>query len=45
MGPKIQGAINFLTAAASDSARVIIGPLERPVDALAGRTGTEIAKA
>ena len=45
MGPKIQGAIDFLTAAASDSARVVIGPLERAIDALAGRTGTQIAKA
>ncbi|MGD2111222.1 MAG: carbamate kinase [Phycisphaerae bacterium] len=44
MGPKIQGAIDFLTNA-SDTAAVVIGPLDRPLDAIAGKTGTHIVKA
>ena len=44
MGPKIQSAINFLSAAA-DGARVIIGPLDRATEAVAGRVGTCITKA
>ncbi|MGB2987279.1 MAG: carbamate kinase, partial [Phycisphaerae bacterium] len=43
MGPKIQSAINFLSTA-SDSARVVIGPLDRATDAVAGRIGTCITK-
>lgn len=39
MGPKIESAINFLRAAA-DGSRVIIGPLDRATDAIAGRVGT-----
>jgi carbamate kinase len=44
MGPKIQGAIDFLRAA-SDDARVVIGPLDRPLDAIAQKTGTHVVKA
>ncbi len=44
MGPKIKGAINFLESASSPTARVIIGPLHRAVDAAAGRIGTQITK-
>lgn len=43
MGPKIQGAINYLSAA-DNSARVVIGPLEQATDAMAGRVGTCITK-
>ena len=45
MGPKIEGAIQFLNASDNPNARVIIGPLDRAADALAGRTGTCITKA
>ncbi len=45
MGPKIQGAINFLHASRNGDASVIIGPLHRAVDAVAGRIGTRITKA
>jgi len=45
MGPKVQGAVNFLRAARRDDAQVIIGPLHRAVDAVAGRVGTRITKA
>ncbi len=44
MGPKIQGAINFLNAAVNGRARVVIGPLDRAADAVAGRVGTVIQK-
>ncbi len=44
MGPKIQGAINFLQASRNGDASVIIGPLHRAVDAVAGRIGTRITK-
>ena len=44
MGPKVQGAINFLEAARNGDAAVIIGPLHRAVDAVAGRTGTRITR-
>jgi carbamate kinase len=44
MGPKIQSAVEFLSAA-GDGARVIIGPLDRATDAVAGRIGTSITKA
>ena len=42
MGPKIQGALAFLRAGSKPDARVIIGPLHRAADAIAGRTGTSI---
>jgi carbamate kinase len=44
MGPKVQGAINFLKAAKADDARVVIGPLHEALDAIDGRTGTTIVK-
>ncbi len=44
MGPKIEGAINFLSATSKPDGRVVIGPLERAADALAGRTGTCISR-
>ncbi|UCE60749.1 MAG: carbamate kinase [Phycisphaerales bacterium] len=44
MGPKIEGAITFLSASDKPDAHVIIGPLDRAADAVAGRTGTRITK-
>ena len=44
MGPKIQAAINFLRATRMDIAEVVIGPLHRAADAIAGRVGTRITK-
>ncbi len=44
MGPKIQGAISFLSASDKPDAYVIIGPLDHAADAVAGRTGTRITK-
>jgi len=44
MGPKVQGAVNFLTESPNGHARVIIGPLNRATDAVAGRIGTCITK-
>jgi carbamate kinase len=44
MGPKIQGAINFLEASAKPHARVIIGPLHNAVEAFAGTVGTTITR-
>ncbi len=44
MGPKVQGAINFVRASRNGEASVIIGPLHRAVDAVAGRIGTRITK-
>lgn len=41
MGPKVQAAVNFLQLANED-ARVLIGPLDRASNALAGQTGTQI---
>ena len=40
MGPKIQGAINFLKAVDRPGARVVIGPLDRAADSVAGKAGT-----
>ncbi len=44
MGPKIQGAVDFLEASKKPHAAVVIGPLEHAADALAGRVGTRIAR-
>lgn len=44
MGPKVQGAINFLEATTKPGVRVVIGPLRRAADAAAGRVGTQITK-
>lgn len=44
MGPKVQGAINYLSSSTKDGARVIIGPLDRAGDTLSGEVGTTITK-
>ncbi|MHC4696596.1 MAG: amino acid kinase family protein [Planctomycetota bacterium] len=44
MGPKIEGAVSFLKASDKPQAHVIIGPLNRAAEAVAGRTGTRITK-
>ncbi len=44
MGPKIQGAINFLDASEKPSARVIIAHLDHAADAIAETAGTCITK-
>ncbi len=44
MGPKIQGAIDFLEASNKPTARVVIGPLHKAVEAFAGKVGTTITK-
>jgi carbamate kinase len=44
MGPKVQGAINFLRSAKRSSAEVIIGPLHRASEAVAGKIGTRLTK-
>jgi carbamate kinase len=44
MGPKIQGAIEFLRASTNGHARVVVGPLERASEAMEGRVGTWIVK-
>lgn len=44
MGPKIQGAINFLEASERADAFAVIGPLHRVSDALEGKIGTRIHK-
>ncbi len=44
MGPKIQGAINFLEQVKRPDARAVIGSLDKASDALAGRTGTTMRK-
>ncbi len=42
MGPKVQAAISFLRTTRAGNAEVIIGPLHRAADAIAGRIGTRI---
>jgi len=44
MGPKIQGALNFLRGVSDAGAKVIIGPLDQAADAVAGQTGTRIVR-
>ena len=44
MGPKIQGAINFLEASHKKDAYVIIGQLQKVQDVVAGKAGTRITK-
>ena len=44
MGPKVQGALNFLRASHKPNARAIIAHLAHASDALAGNTGTVIVK-
>lgn len=44
MGPKIEGALNFLKTAQKPDARVVIGPLFKAADTVAGKAGTTITK-
>lgn len=44
MGPKIQGAIDFLKQTQAADPRAVIGPLDRAVDAIDGKTGTSITR-
>lgn len=44
MGPKVQGAIDFLEASNKPHARVVIGPLHKAMEAFAGMVGTTITK-
>ena len=44
MGPKVQAAIQFIRASRTASPEVIIGPLDRAADAVAGRIGTRITR-
>ena len=44
MGPKVQGAVDFLKASSRADARVIIGPLDQAAEAVEGRVGTCITK-
>jgi carbamate kinase len=44
MGPKIEGAVNFLEASRKPHAYVIIAPLHQAVDAASGQIGTRITK-
>ncbi|MGB0717019.1 MAG: carbamate kinase [Phycisphaerae bacterium] len=41
MGPKVQGAINFVESG-GDGAFAVIGPLDRAAEALAGEVGTRV---
>ncbi len=45
MGPKVQGALDFLRCSSSENARAVIGPLESAADAAEGRIGTVITRA
>jgi carbamate kinase len=44
MGPKVQAAIQFVRASRTPDPQVIIGPLDRAADAVAGRIGTKITR-
>jgi carbamate kinase len=44
MGPKVQGAINFLKGSNAPNARALIGHLDRAADVMAGRSGTCITR-
>ncbi len=44
MGPKIEGAVNFIEASKKPDASVMIAPLHQAADAVAGRIGTRITK-
>ena len=44
MGPKIQGAVHFLRNGRKPDAQVIIGPLHRAAEAVAGRIGTRVTR-
>lgn len=44
MGPKVRGALNFLSHSAQPDAVAVIGPLHHAVDVIAGRIGTRITR-
>lgn len=44
MGPKVQAAIQFIRGSRTPNPQVLIGPLERATDALAGKIGTRITR-
>lgn len=44
MGPKVQAAVEFIRRSRSSNPQVLIGPLERATDALAGKIGTKITR-
>jgi carbamate kinase len=44
MGPKVLAAIQFIRASRAPNPQVIIGPLERATDAVAGEIGTRITR-
>jgi carbamate kinase len=44
MGPKVQGAVDFLERSKRPAAQVVIGPLHRACEAVAGGIGTRITK-
>jgi carbamate kinase len=44
MGPKVQGALDFLNGVPKPNAFAVIGPLDRALDAVEGRTGTKITR-
>ncbi len=44
MGPKVQSAIQFIRNSRASDPHVIIGPLEKATDAVAGKIGTRITK-
>ena len=44
MGPKVEGALSFLRSSDKPDSRVIIGPLDKAGEAVAGRRGTRISQ-
>jgi carbamate kinase len=44
MGPKVQGAIDFLKSVDNPDAHVVIGPLDKAADVAAGRIGTRVTQ-
>jgi carbamate kinase len=44
MGPKVQAAIEFIRRSRSSNPQVLIGPLDRASDSLAGKIGTKITR-
>lgn len=44
MGPKVQGAVNFVKSAKHPNPSAIIGPLEKAIDAVNGLTGTRVTR-
>lgn len=44
MGPKVQGAVNFLEQTKRSDAEVIIGPLHKAAEAVGGKIGTRVVR-